>query len=497
MDGRTHNIPPPTDGLNTNKDITALGPREAYVLDNLIPRSGSVDLRRGTEEHATGLPEQAETLMEYSFGATEKLFAASNGKIYDVTSAGAVGAAAVSGLNNNRWQHVNFGAGGSNYLVACNGADTPVTYNGSSWGTVSFTGSGLTTSDLVHVNEFKKRLFFIESNTLSFWYLAVSSIAGTATEFNLDALCSKGGYLVAMGTWTRDGGDGMDDLAVFITSNGQAVIYQGSDPGDATDWSLVGIFDIPRPIGRRCVERVGAELLIVTNAGYFALSTVLPTGGSNNRSAISNKISGSVEDSARLRSTTFGWQPILYPDAALLIVNVPAGANKYHQHVLNTNTGAWCRFTGINAKCWAMHSGTPYCAVGTKILKADTGYDDDGADINFVCKHAFSDLGNELQKLFTQARPVLLLKGALTIKIGVYTDFRDYGTLDEYEVSTGGNTPWGSPWGSPWSVGDSVYREWLALAGNGYNASLVIQGAANGQVVSLRGAKIMYQLGGV
>ena len=50
--------------------------------------------------------------------------------IYDVSSSGAVGAAAVSGLTNARHQHTMFATSGGQFLVICNGADGVRTYDG-------------------------------------------------------------------------------------------------------------------------------------------------------------------------------------------------------------------------------------------------------------------------------------------------------------------------------------------------------------------------------
>jgi hypothetical protein len=72
--------------------------------------------------------------MTYSGGATDEMWAISDGEIFDVTSAGAVGAAAVStGLTNSRWEYTNVTTAGGNYLYAANGVDKPLLYNGSTW----------------------------------------------------------------------------------------------------------------------------------------------------------------------------------------------------------------------------------------------------------------------------------------------------------------------------------------------------------------------------
>jgi hypothetical protein len=63
---------------------------------------------------------------------------------------------------------------------------------------------------------------------------------------------------------------------VAITSEGEAVLYSGNDPSSASAWALVGVFSIGRPIGRRCIEKVGSELIVTTEDGAIPLSIFLP-----------------------------------------------------------------------------------------------------------------------------------------------------------------------------------------------------------------------------
>src|SRR5690606_10208542 len=188
------------------------------------------------------------------------------------------------------------------------------TYNGSSWGTASITGP--TASNLVWCNLHQRRLWFGEIGSLTAWYLPVNSIAGSASSFSLAGVARLGGYIMAMGTWTRDGGDGTDDVAVFITSEGEAVIYQGIDPASADTWTLVGVFRIGRPIGRRCVIKAGADLVLVTQDGFVAASAILSLDRSQTQKvALSAQINKAVNDAVRNYGSLFGWQPIIYPRA--------------------------------------------------------------------------------------------------------------------------------------------------------------------------------------
>ena len=100
-------LPAPVGGWNARDALANMAPTDAVTLDNLFPGVSSVALRGGYANHATGMTGQVETLMTYNGGATDKMFAIASGSVYDVTSAGAVGAAVVSGLTNSRWEYAN------------------------------------------------------------------------------------------------------------------------------------------------------------------------------------------------------------------------------------------------------------------------------------------------------------------------------------------------------------------------------------------------------
>ena len=112
-------------------------------------------------------------------------------------------------------------------------------------GTYTVNGiTGINSNTFVNVNLFKNRLYFCVNNSLSFWYLDVNSISGTATEFPLGSVFRNGGYIQAMGTWTLDAGYGVDDFAVYVTSMGEIVVYKGADPNTIDTWAMVGLWQM-------------------------------------------------------------------------------------------------------------------------------------------------------------------------------------------------------------------------------------------------------------
>ena len=83
------------------------------------------------------------------------------------------------------------------------------------------------------------------------------------------------------------------------------------------------MFKIGRPIGRRCFEKVGSDLIVITDAGAVPLSQVLQSGQSAPTTAISDKIAGAFKESSDANFDTFGWQVLLYPRGRYGLFNIP------------------------------------------------------------------------------------------------------------------------------------------------------------------------------
>ncbi len=325
---RTASLPAPVGGWNARDPIGAMGPLDAVFMDNYFPKATTVTLRAGYSNHVTGISGDVETLAAYNYASGSKLFAAAGASIYDVTSSGPVGAAVVTGQTNARWQTFNVSTAGGSFLYMVNGADAPQLYNGTTWQAVTGVSApisitGVTTSNLIQGNVWKNRVFFVEKNTLKIWYLPVASVGGAAAAIDFTALFGSGGHLVAMATWTLDAGYGMDDHAVFITSEGQVAIYRETDPSSASDFSLVGVYYIGSPVGQRCFERFGSDLLIICQDGLAPLSKALLTSRVNTAVSLTDKIQQAITDAVTTAGSNFGWECHVYPRDNMVILNVP------------------------------------------------------------------------------------------------------------------------------------------------------------------------------
>ena len=282
--------PAPVGGWNARDSLAQMKPSDAIALENWFPRTSYCEIRGGYADHATGMTGNGKTLMVHNgIGGTNKMFCTTASGTYEVTSAGAVGASVLT-RTNGKHQWTMFGDGTNNWLIGCNGVDEPAYYDGTTWtavtGATSPALTGVTTTTLVQPLMFKGRLMFIQVNTLSFWYLTAGAAGGALTEFDLSGEFKRGGYLQAIGRWTRDAGDGQDDVFVAVSSEGEAVIYQGTNPSAANTWAKIGSFYVGRPLGRRCLTQYGGDLIILTENGVFPLSAAMQSASIDYKLAV-------------------------------------------------------------------------------------------------------------------------------------------------------------------------------------------------------------------
>jgi hypothetical protein len=131
----------PTGGVNARDALANMPPTDAIVLDNWFPTPSYVQVRNGSQTWATGLTSAVETIAAYNGVSNRKLFSWAGGNLFDTTAQGAVGAAVVSALNSARWQTAMFNAGGGDVLLAVDGTDSPLRYDGATQGGAELFGS--------------------------------------------------------------------------------------------------------------------------------------------------------------------------------------------------------------------------------------------------------------------------------------------------------------------------------------------------------------------
>lgn len=470
-------IPAPVGGWNVRDALDGMDPKDAITLTNFFPDVQRVSLRKGSAQHcATGENANVDTLAEYYAGTTRKLLAFVGAKLFDVTTSSASELA--SGYSNARWQHVNF----NGQFHAVNGADDPIAYDGSTVSNPAWSGSGLTNADLIGVEVFKNRLFFWEEDGQSFWYAGLNAVSGTLTEFPLSRVSNLGGNIVACATLTYDGGEGVDDLFAILLSSGQVVMYTGTDPGDATAWSIKGIYNIGAPVSRRAVARVAGDVYVTTVDDHISLNAVVQKGRVGTGTS---KVAGAIQNAVSLYKGNFGWKALHYPQGSWMLVNIPITSATAEQHVMNTKTGAWCLFDGLNAFDWSLYNDNIYFGgSGGIVYRADTGSSDSSMDIVAEAQTAWNSFGSPTPKLFTHLRNLVAASGTLNLTFGLAYDFGE--VLVEQASSTESE---GAEWDqelwdvTDWSPEATTRDGWESATGEGHAVSLRMR--YSGQVENL------------
>jgi hypothetical protein len=499
-------LPAPIGGWNARDSVAAMDPRDAITLENWFPTTSDVMMRRGFVKWATGLPGAVETVMPFNPGDNPgRIFAASVNGIYDVSARGAVGAPVIDGLVSAQWIFTNFATPAGAFLLAVNGTDGYLVYDGTAWQRITSTSTpisitGIDPALLTHVCPFVERVWFIEKNSLRAWYLPVGQIGGEAESFDFSAIFRRGGRLVAMGIWTVDGGYGMQDYAAWVTSEGEIAVYGGTDPSQADTFQRVGVYQLGTPMGNRCFSKYGSDLLYIGKDGLAPLSKALASTRVNTQVDLTAKIQGAIADATLLYGSNFGWCLQLFPPANMLLLNVPVAPGQQQQYVMNTITGAWCNFTGMAASCWELFQDQLLFGAQGYVGLAWTAFSDDGANIQGVGQQAFNQFGSQQQdKFFTMLRPVLRTNGSPAIFAGINTNYdqsipRTALTLVPSIFAIWDTAKWDI---DVWGGGLETFFAWQGANSHGYVGSPILQAASNGDETHWVSTDIVFQRGGL
>ena len=472
----TVTVPAPVGGLNTRDSLNLMPPTDAVRLDNWNPGITALSVREGYQPLASGFAaEPVGTLAAYQAGTVHKLLGAAGGGLYEVSEAPA---ALAAGFGGDRWQSVNF----NGRMGLVNGTDAPQTFDGSAVAAMTVSGEDLAPARLLGIMTHRSRTYFFERDSQDFWYSETNALGGRLTRFPLSRVGQFGGNLVCMGSWNVEGGSDAwggggigEDLAVFCMSSGDIVVYRGDDPG--SDWNLVGVFRAGAPVGVRCAARRGSDLLVLTSEGLISIARLVSEGSLTPNGVVSDKIRPTLAEAVGRHGGNTGWQVTVHSRGGRTIVNVPLGAGRFEQYAMDTQTGAWARWTGIDSHAWGVFGENAHFGAAAGTVNRITGTTDSGAAIAGDVQTAFNAFGRrDLLKRCICLRPVLRGKSEARIGLSAVADFRDAAA----PPAAAGFGPAGEGWetaGTAWEAWNRIVwgggeegtiAEWRAADGLGY-----------------------------
>lgn len=283
------------------------------------------------------------------------------------------------------------------------------------------------TSGLSHVSVYRNRLAFVKG--FDVWMLPVDSLGGAAVQVSLAGVFKKGGSILFTATWSLDSGDGLDDKFVVVSTEGEFAVYQGSDPSDATNWSIVGVYDCPAPLGKNGWMRAGGDLIVLTEAGAVPITqAVNKDSAALSLAAISRAIQPDWVNDARERRG-LPWEIVKWPAKNRAIISNPVTGDETTTppwcYAVNLETGAWCKRTGWNTRCLTLHNSFVYFGTNDgKVMQAEITGADDGEIYYAKAVLAWDHLGAPgYEKAIVAARARFTTQNQFIPQLSVSTDY--------------------------------------------------------------------------
>jgi hypothetical protein len=253
---------------------------------------------------------------------------------------------------------------GEHMLVANEAGDFLLHFDGTTWTTFNASQinadpaiapppSCIAGHNLTYVWKYRGRFFFIEGGTMNAWYLPTNASQGRILQIPLAGAATKGGKLLCGFTWSIDAGDGIDDKCVFMTDQGELLIFTGSDPSTAANWRQEGRYATSFPLGMNCHTPIGGDVLIATVDGIIPISASITKDTAQlELAAITRPIKPMWRDEVNAKRA-LPWTMLKWDEFGGLFVTFPGGiAGSLTMAAVNVATGAWCRYTNIDAMCF-------------------------------------------------------------------------------------------------------------------------------------------------
>jgi len=507
-----------------------IGPESAIFLRNMIPGEYGVVVRQGSRDFVTGLLDNVaaladvRTIMYFNStiagGANDFTFAATDAGIYDITAGGAgpwdfVPVSALAwpspGGDAGWCSYMNYtNVEGDHFILLCDEINGYYIFDGATWAQGTFTGQPAPDPvDLVQITEWQSRIWFVERNTATAWFLDPLALTGQITPFNVGSRFKKGGHLVQNSSWTMDDGEGMDDKFVQISSSGDVLVWFGIDPTVSTDLLLQGRWFIGSvPEGRRVMSDWGGDIAIISTMGIVKLSALLRGDNAlNTESHISANITRYVRAEMAVTRDFFGWSMETDPSQSISVISVPRRNESTPpiQFVINTITKAWCTFSDLDMRCMDKNvNGFFFGTSDGRVMLSDSVADNISLDglsadtIGFGFLTHYWHMGKPaIWKRPQFIRPSWIGSAQPVYSIAIQFDF----SLDELPVVPAGGAAGDADWDDAvwdlnvWQGNAQRYFETVGLVGMGRHLAVSVRGNSSSSLAYV-GADLIFDTGG-
>lgn len=529
---RVKRFPAPVGGINNQLSLGNEDLIHCVYTYNLVPKEEGMVVREGYREWQIEVDNSVSagihTLIPFNtaiVGGTNKLFAVNNEGIWDVTTKG-VAPSQVATFSNQADD-----AGYGTFVRYVNLAEVDIVfyadnmnglwqYNVSTDTWAVPTGiTGLTVADINFVMKYKNNVWFgVSGSTVGYW-LPILASAGAVTPQYFGDKFRLGGNLKGLFSWSVDGGDGLDDQLIAVSSAGDVIVYGGSGPAQ-NDWGMIGVFYIGEiPNTPRFGSEQGGELYLLCSYGIVSMNDLLQgvdtTAIMSNTasSSMSTKIARSIRSKMKTSIDARGWDVAIIPSQGGILIATPqVGSELPEQFYYNVATKGWGIWRGVPMTCFTSYADLVY--IGTaddRVMVMDSEIDNqlliapeeglNGTDINFSILTAFSNLETDgVYKRVHLIRPDFISSVPPSHSSQMQWDYDIIeGEIPVFEDPVATDVAmWGvSIWGSVvWGIGaDAVFPSIKGAWGHGRYGAIATVGTCRANT-NLVGWDVIYSTGG-
>ena len=523
-------FPAPSGGMDGRAQLSRPNPDLAVYTYNLMSDEIGMKVRKGYREWAIDLETTdglgVRTLIPYDPSTVDpseqRLFAATNEGIWDVTTLDTpVSKIAFNNVSGRAgvgvFQHYVTDAG-DDLLFYADTENGLFTYTRDTDTWAQTTGiTGIDAENIVFVVVHKQRIWFALRNSSDAYYLDVGAIAGAATLFQFGNKFKRGGILQGLFSWTIDGGSGIDDYLVGVSSAGDVLPYQGADPEaiGADEWQLRGVYYVGQIVGGvRCASEFGGDLHILSVQGITPLSQLLQgIGAPLSTEGIGAKTAYYLREDIKLYAGELGWGISYFPSISSMVLSTPVRNNgQFLQYVYDIPKNSFGWWRDIPMRCCVEWKGTPY--IGTsdnRVLIMDAELDNvkitppvgvmqNGEAIKFSSLFFFGDYeSGGMFKRGVSVRPDFMSSDALSYRVKFSYDYNRTELADTTSLSFEGASRWDNAlWDNAvWTSNAQTNRQTLVGgSGMGRRLAIAVQGSAQADTF-LQSYDVMWNTGGM
>lgn len=508
-----HQLIPPVKGVFDAGGMTQIKDTYCLSIQNWIPRLNFMEIRKGWTVRNELDGHTVMSALQYSGTDGGKLIGiCSDDTVWDLTTPSAEvditpeAPADILNFSENWYSGLNFK---NNLFIyspsSSNTTEEVYAYDGTNIANAGFTYSASPLAGITTITVHQRRLFFGCGANMNIYYTALpDSVTGDCGIIDMSTHFSRGGTIKAIASWTRDGGAGVDDFLIILTSEGEIAVYQGTDPtsADAAMWSLIGTWDTgSKPVSSKCINVTGQEVIVATIDGIFQLT------GLFNQSSMSDYSSGitiTYGDLAPIQADLDYWAviPSRQDDLMLIVVPRNAATNDYTIFGRFLPNGAWTVFSELPAQSIEHYdTGLIACLADGRVVNIFSGYSDGGEPIVAAFQTAYRQYG----KLNHQVKAVSPIFQINDIDPDPVVKVKyDFELFNKPDVRTSVPTPTagtssGVGWDSVlwdtsyWGTSAVKFSPKIGQTGMGNASSMIISAASLTAPVFLTGINVYWQ----